>query len=619
MLKIPVAWQAGLVLLVRPILKKSGIDIDTNKILKDLGVGRNVALDSARWMVEDIDAPRISPREQKKREKKVQKELNENKFLIEVFKYKEDHAGYAKSGDGRQYYSDEFKLFVLAKKKQFGLSWSDVARLLDISKDTLKKFKRAEKDREDGGSGPSIMPDNVRKLINIFLRRPGKKSVKEFCEKSPEVFSQLNLNYRQVLKWLSHLGFVSPTGIFLKNTGLDKIERFSPHAVWGTDGKNMNIQINGETFRWVWQCLIDYKTTVLVGGLLGEQETTLNLLEAIKKSAEKTGVTPMAIVLDNRLSENLPAIRGYLDELGIKIIKTFPGNSKSNGIIENNFSIFERWVGGKVVINGSDNKELSFSIAKMLTEVFTQLRNNQPRKGMGLKTAQEYLNAHTELPEGEKQRIMDRLNELANRFKNEQAEPITSLRKEQSIAQAVNELQPPNEDRFRNSLKASSLTVDIILQALAIFKQRKMEQPEKKFNHTYFGGILRNLANQQRVQWLCTHLEEVYSHHWETMGRLLDQQQSESLRQNPIQTCSRLATDYIKMPVPTYNSLILIQLKSMFLLASKGSIQIAKNLREEITTQIKKWKYDNPKKREHILQKLYEWETIVRFNDPVPI
>ena len=99
--------------------------------------------------------------------------------------------------------------------------------------------------------------------------------------------------------------FCQPQGDIFKNSGLDKIERFSPHSLWGTDGKQMKIIINGESFRWVWQCLVEYTSTVLVGGLVSEEENTSNLLEAIKISQELTGVSPMAIVLDNRLSENL--------------------------------------------------------------------------------------------------------------------------------------------------------------------------------------------------------------------------------------------------------------------------------------------------------------------------
>ena len=120
----------------------------------------------------------------------------------------------------------------------------------------------------------------------------------------------------------------------MKKNGLDRIVRFRPDSIWGTDGKIIDVVINGQSYRWVWQYLVDYKTTVIVGGVVNESETTENLLQAISNSKVKNGISPMAIVMDNRLSENLPAVKELLAEYDIEIIKTFPGNAKSNGILE---------------------------------------------------------------------------------------------------------------------------------------------------------------------------------------------------------------------------------------------------------------------------------------------
>ncbi len=92
--------------------------------------------------------------------------------------------------------------------------------------------------------------------------------------------------------------------------------------------------------RSVCQCLADGKTSAIVGGVIAEEENTQNLVESLKDAEQKTGITPMGIVLDNRLSENLPAIKDYLDERGIEIVKIFPGNSKSNGTVEENGASF---------------------------------------------------------------------------------------------------------------------------------------------------------------------------------------------------------------------------------------------------------------------------------------
>ena len=61
-------------------------------------------------------------------------------------------------------------------------------------------------------------------------------------------------------------------------------------------------------------------------------------------------------------------------------IRTYK-NLKNNEFVEGNFSIFERWCGSTVEINGETPKELSKAIGEAMVGIFTQLRNHQPRRG----------------------------------------------------------------------------------------------------------------------------------------------------------------------------------------------------------------------------------------------
>jgi hypothetical protein len=612
MKNIPMAWQAAFVLMVRPLLARIGIKVDMGAVYKEAGISQASALQTARIALKKLFTESSSLKKDRLKVNELESKLAEGQFLISVLNFEKKNPGCYDNGE-RAWFSLEFKAFILEKKSEYDLSWEQISRLLDIPVNTLKKFKRSKSDDDSDPSGPSELPEKVRLLLSTFLKTQNarKKSVKFFCIAHPELLEEIGMNYRQVLRWLSRLGFVSSRGIFLRNTGLDKIERFHPHAVWGSDGKNMTIDIEGTQFRWVWQCLVEYKTTVLVGGLIAEEETTDNLLRAIQISKEKTGVTPMAIVIDNRLSENLPAIRSYLDEMGIEIIKTFPGNSKSNGIVEGNFSIFEKWVGGTVKIEATNAKVLSKSIAEMLVEVFTQLRNHQPRRNFLNKTATEVLDETRELSEEEKSRIRNRIKELAERFKNEQAQPVISERKKQIIDQVVSELSPPNEEVFRKRINASIFTPDLLLRALAILKERQQKFPEKNYGHTYFGGILRNLADQQSIEWLCTHLEDVYYNHWENMKRVFEKDLAGDLKADPDKAFKQLSKDYLNMPVPAYTAMILLQMKTMFLLATQGQSELATKLRGATTDLLKRLKIYDYKKRAHLLAKLFEWESIV--------
>ncbi|MGK5082988.1 hypothetical protein WDW37_06755 [Bdellovibrionota bacterium FG-1] len=493
------------------------------------------------------------------------------------------------------------------------------SQILEIPIDTLKKFPRsvneAAADAITVTEENAILPPLVIELVNEYLRSGrGTKSVKTFCERHPGLLTRLEMNYRQILNWLKRLGFVNPRGIFLKNKGLDKIIRFKPNQVWGSDGKRLIITINGEIFHWIWQCLVDGNTTVIVGGLISGEENTANLLEAIRESKRRTGVTPMAIVLDNRLSENLPAVRVYLDEMEIEIIKIFPGNSKSNGIAEGNFNIFDRWV-GHIDIVGATPEALSRSIANAFVQVFTQMRNHKPRKGLSFKSAQEVVDESVPATPEEEAQVRAKIKELTDRFKNEQARPIVSEQKKAAIQQAITKTKPPQPEVFEQRLQNARYTPDVLLQSMAVLEKCRREHPEKNYGHTYYGGIVRNLADQQGIEFLNTNLEETYAHHWDTMGRLTKSEIAQSLKSHPEATCTRLAADYVRMPVPTYSVSILLDLKKSFFLASKGSAAIATSLRKAITDTVLQSKRATPQRREALLCKAFEWENFVRQSD----
>lgn len=610
--KLPAAWQAGLVQITSPIYQRYGVSLEMEKVYKDLGVSRATAYEMARMLTARLEVQPGSLKDERKKNKQLQNELNKKCFYTDIIEYRFKNPSCWIEGE-RQQFSDDFKRLVLNKKIEYGLDWPEISQILGIPEDTLKKFKGQTKGKDGSGFGGGMLslPENVVELLRGFFKgRTSKATVKAFTEKHPDVLRELNLSYREFSQILLRLGFTNPRGIFLNNTGLDRIERFSPHCVWGTDGKLMVIVINGEEFRWCWQCLIDYKSTVLVGGLIGKTETTENLLEAIKQSGERSGVLPMAIVIDNRLSENLPAIKAYLDAAGIKIIKTFPGNPKSNGITEGNFGIFERWVGGRVVINGANAEELSKSIAEMLTEVFTQLRNNQPRKGLSNKTANEANAQSQPMTDEERRTIAAKIEALANRLKNEQAQPIVNERKRQALQQALEAVKPPSPDVFLKRLSPSIYTADIVLQGLSIFKNQQVKHPEKNFDHTYLGGILRNLANQRSVEMLYAHLEETYADHWNRMVKVQEEKQLPV--ETAAQACERLSQEYLRSTIPAQGMLVLGHLQSVFMFATHGCATTAKTLRESLGQAINKLKYDCHEKREKLLCKLFEYESMTR-------
>ncbi|MCP4552723.1 MAG: transposase family protein [Bacteroidetes bacterium] len=609
--------QAGMGIILQPILKNMNINLNITEFCKILSIGRATAYVAQKELIAKLSndfSEQIKIEELEKQRRATEAQNLEKDFMIEFYKYQLEHPDCFIDGPFK-YYSDEFKQFILDQKKSYGFTFDKIFEMTQVSVNTLKKFNYTIAPNLEGT--PEELPDEVIKLLNEYLRSGKKiKSVKKFCKKKPVLLKELGMNYRQILSWLSKLGFVSPKGIFLKNTGLDRIIRFKPNTLWGTDGKVINVVINGVNYRWVWQCLIDYKTTVIVGGLVAPEENTENLLSAIEASKDKTGVTPLAIVMDNRLSENLPAIKEYLDNYGIEVIKIFPGNSKSNGIVENNFHIFEKWVGGKIIIEGDNMSALSRSIAQMLVEVFTQLRNHKPFKSSS-KSPQEVMDESRDNPPSEKEiEIMKvKIDELVNRNKRENAVPEISVQKQLAIKQAVAKVKPKDEETFCKRLSRSEYTHNIILEGIAIFKTRQQAYPEKNYDHTYLGGILRNLVNDSYLDCLNINLKNVYFHHYEALKKKHESGILDNLKADPVRTCCDLALDYLQMPVPSWSTMILLQLKEMFFIASCGCADTARDLCDQISNSIVNLTYEVKKKREILLCKLYEWTNFVKTYD----
>jgi len=578
-------------------------------VCESLGVGRSSAYEAA-----SLIERRLSRQEESRARKNQDKKgliARERDFLIEALRYERAHPGCRERGAARTAIEPSYKAWIEESRKKHELTQAKVADILDIPIDTLKKFSSMEA-TAPSSAPPRELSEDVALLVNVYLRtEKGTKSVKGFCEQQPELLKKLGMNYREVLASLRALGFVSRRGIFLKNSGLDKIIRFKPNQLWHGDGKIIDVIFNGKLFRSVWQCLADGKTSAIVGGVIAEEENTENLVRSLRDAEQKTGIKPMGIVLDNRLSENLPAIQAYFDEHQIEIVKIFPGNSKSNGIIEENFNILDRYV-GKIVIQGHTPDEIVRSIKQNIVEIFTQMKNRKPRRSFSYKSLSDVIAESGPGTPEEQLQARQQIKAIADRLKNEQAEPEVRAEKKAAILQAVEKTNPPDREVFMKALENSRFTPELILGSLAIFEQKRSEHPEKKYGHTYFGGILRRQADQRAVELLNTHLGAVYAHHWETLGRLKQTELAESLKSNPEATCTRLATDFLNMPVPAFSNLILIDLKNAFFVAAQGKVDRAASLRTTVANLIVSSQRIARERRERLLCILMEWENFIR-------
>ena len=254
--------------------------------------------------------------------------------------------------------------------------------------------------------------------------------------------------------------------------------------MWEGDGKHLKIFINGEEFSYCWYAFIDQNTTLLVGSSLTGAESAESFLKALKDGKGKAGFFAMGVLIDNRLTmDEKRSAREFCAEHGIVLVNTFPGNAKSNGIIEGNFSIFEKQVGA-VHVQGTTPEEIARSLARNVIEIFTQQRNHGPRKRLGGRTPFEAADGVTR-PEHQRsdlERLRDRL------LRNE----LSLEAKMQLIEDLIPRFETMSEEsklKFKHELKPFS--ADEIMAAKARFTAQQSKHPEAFYRSEYFLAILR--------------------------------------------------------------------------------------------------------------------------------
>ncbi len=261
-------------------------------------------------------------------------------------------------------------------------------------------------------------------------------------------------------------------------------KKFEPHTLWEGDGKQMNIIINGEIHHYCWYVFVDQTTTLLVGSSITDAESSTSFLRAMKKAKDNVGFYAIGVLLDNRLPEtDLNAVSDFTKEHGITIVRTYPGNSKSNGNIENNFSIFEKFV-GDIYIQGKTSDDMARSIATNIAEIFTQQRNHSKRGRLGGRTPAQECDEATR-PEDRKEAI----ERMRARFEKEDEDINKKFKLIETLPQ-VAKLSPESIDKVIDNLK--KFAPDMIIAARASFEAQTAKYPEKYYSIEYFWAILRN-------------------------------------------------------------------------------------------------------------------------------
>ena len=304
-------------------------------------------------------------------------------------------------------------------------------------------------------------------------------------------YPEIKISFNELRQVLIDLGLKYPRGPKIKDEGATVKKKFDPHTIWEGDGKQMTIVLNGEIFQYCWYAFIDQSTTLLVGSSVTNTESSASFLKALKEGKKTANFFAMGVLIDNRMPESeLSSVQEFCKEYGITIVRTFPGNSKSNGHIENNFGIFERQV-SQIFVQGRTPDDIARSIAKNIIEIFTQQRNHSSRKKLGGRTPAEVNDGNIKRPEHTK----SALEALRDRFQKEEINIDNKFKIVEGLLSHFLPFSNESLDKFKRTIKKYS-DIDLIA-ATASFLGQKSKHPDEQFGPEYFLAILRNKREQR--------------------------------------------------------------------------------------------------------------------------
>ena len=382
--------------------------------------------------------------------------------------------GAYRENDKRKSYLPFFR-DIIGEAQRLGLSFQEISQITNISIDSLKKF--ASRSQALDKSPLSLQHERLIQAWNRASPKQ-KKTLDSFTLYLSRHHSKFSFSRDELRQCLIDLGLHHPRGPKIPNHGSRVKRPFDPHALWEGDGKFIKIRYLGRLYTFVWYAFVDQSTTLIVGGNLDGSETAENFLKALKDGKYRTGTYPIGIVIDNRLPDtDFSPVKEYCDKYDIKIVRTFPGNSKSNGNIENNFGVFESFV-GPIDIVGRTPEQIAAALAEAIIEVFTQQRNHSSRDRLG--TSPDKATAGKTRPEHQRSAV----EKIARRLERE----ITDIEvKWMVIGKARDlfpELYPEDEEKLKGIIKSYTL-IDLI-EAQAAYIVAFRSNPVRKLGSEYF-------------------------------------------------------------------------------------------------------------------------------------
>lgn len=275
-------------------------------------------------------------------------------------------------------------------------------------------------------------------------------------------------------------------------------ETFFPGAQWVGDGTPVAVTFLGQRFTFNFELLVDAYSAAFTGVSIRDEEDAPALTKALDDGKLTTGAPPLAVLVDNRLSNWAPEVVKALDGESLLIPATL-ARPQNKGHVEGAFGLFFQ-VLPALVISAATPRDIAREILRLVVTVWGRTLNGRPRAARGGRSRIE-LYAEKPTPEQlarARASLEDRLRRQMAARLTEQARLNPVVR--QLLAAAFSRLAlTDDEGKLQDAIARYPLSP--VIDGIAIFEgKRAADSLPPGVDARYLLGIVRNVAQKRELE-----------------------------------------------------------------------------------------------------------------------
>ena len=416
-----------------------------------------------------------------------------------------DHPGAVSGTGARRRYSDDFRRFVL----DLLLTHRDVS--LDVFADASGIPVATLRDWLRGGTittappkslAAAVTPDPTQPQVETLLAlwATWQGSFGAFCRHANEDW---RLPFRKTLiatilaahsvRFAKRRSGRSPDEDALRGQFLT----FFPNAQWVGDGALVPVSIDGLTFTFNLELVVDPCSGAFTGAAVTDTEDADAVVEAVADGVATTGSSPLSVLLDNKPSNHAEAVTDALDPAAVE--RATPYRPQNKAHVEGAFGLFRQVAPALAMLTGSP-REVARKLVELVVVTWARTLNHRPRKDRGGRTRVELHLDHeptAEEIEAARAALRERLR------KQERARATLAARQDPHVRAALAEafarfaLDDP-EGELLNAIARYPL--DAVVEGIAVVaaKRRAGTWPANA-DARYLLGIVRHIADEREL------------------------------------------------------------------------------------------------------------------------